>query len=436
MAILSSKEFYKRHKNEFNKYLFKEKKNLIICNQNSPLNFDEKNNTVVEEIEVNESTLLQIEKIEGLYDLIVLSDVLEVSGNLVAILKSLDKNLVNDGKILVTSINPIWNTPLRLFEFLSLKEKSERRNYIHLKKIGSVFESIGYSIVSSNSRQYFPFKLFYLGSFINKIFELSLFFLNYGIRTYIVLRKNKHKKNKDSLKKTIIVPAKNEEKNLEILINRIPRFNSDTEVIISCGKSTDNTIKVAKSLKSNNLTIKVIEQSLTGKANAVWEALEVSTGDLIAILDADISVDPERLEDFFEIIENNKADFVNGSRLIYSMEKGAMRFINNIGNRIFQFIISVILRLPLTDSLCGTKVFKRSLYEKILYWQKTVDVTDPFCDFDLLFSAAFAGEKIVEFPIHYRTRIYGKTQINRFRDGYKLIIYLIKSFYKFNSSTT
>ena len=192
MAILTSKEFYKRHKNEFNKYLFEEKRNLIICNKSSALNFEELKNTYIEEIDIIENTLLQIEKIEDVYDLIILSDVLEVSGNMAEILKSMDKNLAIDGKILVTSINPIWNTPLRVFEFLNLKEKSERRSYINLKKIGTVFESIGYSIVSSNSRQYIPFKLFYLGSFINKILELTLFFLNFGIRTYIVLRKNIH----------------------------------------------------------------------------------------------------------------------------------------------------------------------------------------------------------------------------------------------------
>ena len=205
---------------------------------------------------------MQVEKIEDVYDLIILSDVLEVSGNMAAILKSLDKNLAIDVKILVTSINPIWNTPLRLLEFLNLKEKSERRSYIHLKKIGTVFESIGYSIVSSNSRQYIPFKLFYLGNFINKILELTLFFLNFGIRTYIVLRKNINETGKIGYKKSIIVPAKNEEKNLEILISRIPRFGTDTEVIISCGKSTDDTLKVAKSLKSDDFSIKVIEQSL------------------------------------------------------------------------------------------------------------------------------------------------------------------------------
>ena len=74
-------------------------------------------------------------------------------------------------------------------------------------------------------------------------------------------------------------------------------------------------------------------------------------------------------------------------------KKGSMRFINNLGNRIFQFIIALIIRLPLTDSLCGTKVFKRDLYEKILLWQSTVKAVDPFCDFDCCSHLHFVGEK-------------------------------------------
>ena len=236
------------------------------------------------------------------------------------------------------------------------------------------------------------------------------------------------------MKLSIIIPAKNEEGNLVELIGRIPYLGEETEVIISCGVSQDNTLKVAQSLTSDHLKIKVIQQSESGKANAVWEALDIASNELIAILDADISVDPEKLTDFFQIIESGRADFVNGTRLIYPMEKGSMRLINNLGNRFFQFIITLIIKLPLTDSLCGTKVFKKSLYEKIIFWQKTIKIKDPFCDFDLLFSAAYSGENILEFPIHYRTRKYGKTQISRFRDGFKLIRYLTKSFYKFNSS--
>ena len=166
----------------------------------------------------------------------------------------------------------------------------------------------------------------------------------------------------------------------------------------------------------------------------MWEAAEVSKGDVLAILDSDISVDPEELEHFFEIIEKNFADFVNGTRLIYEMEKGSMRFINKIGNRFFQYFIGKIINEPITDSLCGTKVFKKNLIKNINWWQQTYRMHDPFGDFDLLFAASYSGAKILEYPIHYRARKYGVTQISRFKDGFKLIRYLIKSFIVINTS--
>ena len=433
MSLLSSKEFYKRHHNEFYKYIYDNEKTLIISNIDSSLEFKTKENIDLLILDLNNDIEYQINKINNNYNLIILSDVFEVSHDIIKFLNLLKKYLIFDGKILITSINPIWNIPLKILEYLKLKKSSTNRSYIHLKKISTVVASIGFDVVTTKSRQYFPFKLFYIGSIINNVIEIIFYFLNFGIRTYIILKEN-NINYQSNFTKTIIVPAKNEEGNLTELINRIPNLGKNTEVIISCGKSKDNTLAVAKSIKSEYLDIKVIEQTLDGKANAVWEALEFSSGEVIAILDADLSVDPEKLDEFFEIITLNRADFVNGTRLIYNMEKGAMKLINNLGNRAFQFIVSLIIRLPLTDSLCGTKVFKRSLYEKIKSWQLRLKVTDPFGDFDLLFAAAFSGEKIIELPIHYKTRVYGKTQIRRFRDGFVLIRYLIKSFYEFNTS--
>lgn len=200
------------------------------------------------------------------------------------------------------------------------------------------------------------------------------------------------------------------------------------------GHSHDNTEQVALNLQDtfNEIDITVFKQSKNGKANAVWEAVDKAKYDLIAILDSDISVDPETLFDFFEILESGNADFVNGTRLIYPMEDKAMRAINTWGNKIFQFLISIVIGQNLTDSLCGTKVFKKSNIKKIKVWQDTISAKDPFGDFDLLFSSAFSGDKILEYPVHYRARVYGETQISRFKDGYKLIRYFIESFYLFN----
>jgi glycosyltransferase involved in cell wall biosynthesis len=235
--------------------------------------------------------------------------------------------------------------------------------------------------------------------------------------------------------KSIIIPAKNEEGNLEELVDRIPKFQN-TEIIFSYGNSKDKTWQVMESIKTKNqdFDIKVISQTKSGKANAVWEALDIVENEVVAILDADISVEPETLVDFFKIIDSNRADFVNGTRLIYDMEKNSMRFLNKIGNRFFQFFVSRVIKEQLTDSLCGTKVFKKSYIKDLNLWQEKLWIEDPFGDFDMIFSAAYTGQKIVELPIYYKERRYGETQISRFKDGFKLLVYLGESFIRFNTS--
>ena len=150
--------------------------------------------------------------------------------------------------------------------------------------------------------------------------------------------------------KSIIVPAKNESGNLRELVNRIPSFSTNFEIIIVCGPSNDNTYEIAKEIKKEKkeLEIVVFEQSKNGKANAVWEAIEKSKYDAIAIKYADISVDPEELTNFFEVLANTNSDFVNGTRLMYPMEDSAMRYINKLGNRSFQYVISKVIGVNLS----------------------------------------------------------------------------------------
>ena len=111
-----------------------------------------------------------------------------------------------------------------------------------------------------------------------------------------------------------------------------------------------------------------------------------------------------------------------------------MRYLNKLGNNFFQFFISKVIFYNLSDSLCGTKVFKKSSISNLKNWRNEQPIKDPFGDFDMIFNASFEGSSIVEIPVHYRSRIYGKTQISRFRDGFKLIIYFLMSFKKLNSS--
>ncbi len=432
---LKSKTYYLRHENEILRYADSRKSWIHIINKNNnyinltnyPNNFIEINNNVD-----FEHDFYEIEK--KLFDFIVITDILELTEDIYKFLKKLNSLLKDDGKLLITTVNPKWNLIMLLLEFFKLKKPSPPRSYLQNKKIDSIAKSSGFEVVLNYGRQVFPFKLFGLGSFINLILEILFLRFNLGINNYLILNKNSQRDTNFS--KTIIIPAKNEELNLVPLFNRIPKFESEYEIIFICGESKDNTLDVAFNIQKSNpdINIKVMEQASKGKGPGVLEAFKETSNDLIAILDSDISVEPETLIDFFEIVESRNADFVNGTRFVYKMEEGAMRKLNNLGNIFFQFIISIVISNKLTDSLCGTKVFKRELIENLYKWKKLLKINDPFGDFDLIFSAAYSGNKIVEYPVHYKSRVYGSTQISRFRDGFKLLIYFINSILVFKTT--
>lgn len=435
MFMLSSKYYYFRHENEIQRFLSNNSNWIHIINKENSF----KNYTRYEEnlflIDLDTNLGKQIINIEDQkFDLIVITDIFEVTEDIYELLNSLKKLLTNNGKILINSINTKWNFFLLLSEFFKIKKISRPRSYIHLKKIYSVSESAGFEIIRSYTRQIFPFRLLGIGNLLNRILEIIFFKFDMGINNYLLLSKiNKEPK---VYSKTIIVPAKNEELNLEPIINRIPEFESDYEILLICAKSSDATIQTAYQIQENykNLPIKIIEQKSKGKGPGVLEAIKVSNFEIITILDSDLSVDPERLKEFFEIVEQGRADFVNGTRFVYKMEDGAMRKLNSLGNLFFQYIISVVISTKLTDSLCGTKVFKRDLINQMNDWNNNLLIKDPFGDFDFIFSAAFSGHKILEYPVHYKARVYGTTQISRFSDGLKLLFYFLNSLIIFNSS--
>tara|TARA_B100001741_G_scaffold154591_1_gene127657 strand:+ start:804 stop:2108 length:1305 start_codon:yes stop_codon:yes gene_type:complete len=432
MFKLNSKTFYLRHNKEIDRFLNDDSEWLDITSVNNP--YIENNQNILR-IDLDKEVADQFKSYpKNSFDLIVLTNIFELTPNIYEFLLSIQKILKEDGRILITSVNPRWNLLLLIFEKLNIKTKSKERSYVHPKKIYNIAESSGLELNSSFSRQFLPFNIFGLGHFVNKFIEAFLFKFNLGINNYMLF--NIKKPVEKNFTKTIIVPAKNEEKNLEPLIRRVPKFENNAEIIIICGESKDKTYEKGVELKNRykDLDIKVLNQKTTGKGPAVIEAIENSSGDLIGILDADLSVDPETLVDFFEIVEKGRADFINGTRLIYKMESGAMRKLNNIGNIFFQFIISILISKKLTDSLCGTKVFKRSLIHNMYKWKRLLTIKDPFGDFDLIFSAAYSGEKILEYPVHYKARTYGSTQISRFKDGFKLIFYFFNSLMVFNTS--
>ena len=151
------------------------------------------------------------------------------------------------------------------------------------------------------------------------------------------------------------------------------------------------------------------------------EGFAAARGDVLIILDADLTVAPEDIGKFFAIFASGRGEFVNGTRLVYPMAQGAMRFLNYLANRTFAVLFSWILSQRFTDTLCGTKAISRYDYNRLEAGRSYFGEFDPFGDFDLIFGAAKLNLKIVEIPIRYADRIYGSTQISRFRDGWLLL---------------
>ena len=217
-----------------------------------------------------------------------------------------------------------------------------------------------------------------------------------------------------------IVPCKNERGNIDDIVARTPDMGKGTELIFVDGNSNDGTVEeIEKHIEAGTRkNMRLIHQGDgKGKGDAVRKGFAAATGDVLFILDADLTVPPEDLPKFYAAIAEGKAEFVNGSRLVYPMEGEAMRFLNSLGNKFFGLALSAILEQRLKDTLCGTKVLFRRDYERIAANRGFFGDFDPFGDFDLLFGAAKQNLKIVELPIRYRARTYGETKISRFREG-------------------
>ena len=244
-----------------------------------------------------------------------------------------------------------------------------------------------------------------------------------GMLRFVILRMVDLPAPSRELSTTIVVPCLNERGNIRDAVTRTPAFGGRHEFIFVDGRSTDGTVDEIERVIGDypDKDIKVFTQEGKGKGDAVRLAFSKATGDILMILDADLTVPPEDLPKFYNAIAMNHGEFINGTRLVYPMEKQAMRFLNILGNTFFSVVLSWLLDQRLKDTLCGTKVLRRSDYERIAANRAYFGDFDPFGDFDLLFGAARQNMKIIEVPIRYRDRTYGTTNISRFRHGLLLL---------------
>jgi len=260
---------------------------------------------------------------------------------------------------------------------------------------------------------------------LNKVFEFIEtlpIIKNLCVSNYIVARPIE-KKVEQEMSVTVVIPCKNEKGNIEPAVQRLPKVGSHTEIIFIDGHSEDGTPEEIKRVIEAypDLDIKFLVQDGKGKGDAVRKAFDAATQDILMILDADLTVPPEDIPKFYNAIVENKGEFINGTRLVYPMEDEAMRFLNMLGNHFFSLVFTFLLNQRLKDTLCGTKVLRKTHYDDIVANREYFGDFDPFGDFDLLFGASKLNLKITEVPIRYKARTYGETQISRFTHGWLLI---------------
>jgi glycosyltransferase involved in cell wall biosynthesis len=222
---------------------------------------------------------------------------------------------------------------------------------------------------------------------------------------------------------SVIVPTRNEEGNIPAVFSRTPELGAGTELIFVEGRSSDDTSgAIERAIAANpGREARLLRQTGRGKGDAVRLGFSVASGDILMILDGDLTVPPEDLPRFYEALQSGKGELINGVRLTYPMDERAMRFANLVGNKFFSLAFSWLLEQPIKDTLCGTKALRRSDYQRIAANRSYFGDFDPFGDFDLLFGAAKLGLQIVDLPIRYRERTYGDTNIQRWRHGWLLL---------------
>lgn len=357
------------------------------------------------------------------FDVIILSDLIGTLKDIQTVFERIKTFSHDRTKIVVTYHNYFWNPILKLGETLHLKMKEGEKNWLYIHEIKNLLYLAGFDVVRAGGILLMPLNIPLISSFVNKYFSKLPLVKRLCLVGYVVANNDTREVSEKKYKTTVLVPARNEEGNIANILTRIPDMGSGTEIIFVEGNSSDNTYgKIEEVIKQNpGKDIKLFKQPGKGKGDAVRKGFENATGDILMILDADMTVPPEDLPKFYNALASGKGEFINGSRLVYQMHEKAMRSLNKAGNIFFSNVFSWLLEQRITDTLCGTKVLFKKDYDKIVENRKYFGDFDPFGDFDLLFGASKLNLKIIEIPVRYGERTYGETNINRFRDGMMLL---------------
>jgi hypothetical protein len=358
------------------------------------------------------------------FDFVILSDVVNELWDVQSVLEKISAFITPQSRIVINFYSRLWELPLELIRKSGLAKPMLLQNWLTVDDMKGLLSLSNLETIKHWDEIIWPMRTPVIDSLLNRFIVKIWPFQFFALTHFMVAKPSSAGSTiKELPKVSVIVPARNEAGNIERILKSVPAMGCETELIFVEGGSTDGTYSaVEKAMKDNpHLLIKLLRQTGVGKGDAVRLGFQHAQGDILMILDADLTVPPEDLPRFYHALYKGRAEFVNGVRLIYPMEKEAMRFLNLLGNKFFSLVFSWLLGQPVKDTLCGTKVLWKKDYERIAANRSYFGDFDPFGDFDLLFGAAKLNLKIIEIPVRYRERTYGTTNISRWRHGWLLL---------------
>ena len=354
------------------------------------------------------------------FDYIVVSETLNFAADVQLFLDRLRTVSSRHTRLIVNIHSALWRPLIALATGLGLRARHPESNWLSKNDVLQLLYLAGWELVRYESRFLCPVKLGGVERGANAF--LAPLFSPLCLSLFVVARPTYGWKYEEK-SVSVVIPARNEAGNIEAAVARTPTMGTSTELIFVEGKSTDNTWETIQKVKGDHpsLNIKILKQSGEGKGDAVRAGFAAAEGDILMILDADLTVPPEELPKFYDAVVSGACEFANGSRLVYPMDDKAMKFLNLCANNTFGFLFSWLLGQPIKDTLCGTKVLTKANYQKIAENRSYFGDFDPFGDFDLLFGASKLNLKILDLPIRYKERVYGQTNIQRWKHGWLLL---------------
>ena len=363
-------------------------------------------------------------RVTGKFDVVIFSDLVNDLWDVQLFLEQVRRHCMPATRVVFNIYSHVWELPIRLAQALGIATPLLPQNWLTVDDVRGLLLLAGFDLVGHRPEMLFPFPVPVLAPLSNRyLVKFPPFRFLHMTHVMVARSLPEPVLPEESPRVSLIVPARNEAGNIAEIVRRVPTMGSGTEVIFVEGNSTDDTYGAieAELGRRPELNCRLFRQAGRGKGDAVRLGMEHASGEILMILDADLTVAPEELPKFYRALVEGRGEFINGVRLVYPMGDRAMRFFNLVGNKFFSSAFSWLLGQKVKDTLCGTKVLWRRDYRKIAAQREHFGKDDPFGDFDLLLGAARLNLKIVDLPVRYGERTYGTTNISRWSHGLLLL---------------